>query len=335
MRLKKIITALKANEKVLKTYSATLSHIFYGLNAGALQIARWLPPNRINLAINIKRHGMGFFAEMNWVLYAMAYGNAMGYTCTPRLLSNTYLDATRGRDWLKQYFVFRSNVNKKFNINLFVHNLTDLPNYSLNSASWNVLSIEEANALFNDNLEILPAIREEAEDFIATNLGSDYISIHYRGTDKIREAERVTYEQAIERTMNVLEAVGTKDTKLFVATDEKDFIAYISEHINIDRVVWREDIYRSSDGNPLHAGPNKMRSGSDKYRLGKDALIDTYILSKSRFLVRTCSFLSGWASVFNSELPILMLNKPHANSTWFPDRMLISKSADSERLLQL
>jgi hypothetical protein len=43
-------------------------------------------------------------------------------------------------------------------------------------------------------------------------------------------------------------------------------------------------------------------------------------------LLRTSSSLSGWASVFNLRLPVLMLNQPYPKNLWFPERCVVPRA---------
>jgi hypothetical protein len=55
----------------------------------------------------------------------------------------------------------------------------------------------------------------------------------------------------------------------------------------------------------------------------REALVNCLLLARCRALIRTASFLSGWASVFNPELSVIMLNRPYQEALWFPDREVL------------
>jgi hypothetical protein len=66
--------------------------------------------------------------------------------------------------------------------------------------------------------------------------------------------------------------------------------------------------------------------GEGNYRKGQEALINCLLLSRCSTLIRTTSFLSAWASIFNPGLPIVLLNEPYAKSLWYPEKVLIPRS---------
>jgi hypothetical protein len=77
-------------------------------------------------------------------------------------------------------------------------------------------------------------------------------------------------------------------------------------------VYCHDDHYRSAGGNPVHIA---LGNGYDK---GEDALINALLLSKCATVIRTTSFLSAWASIFNPTLRVVLLNKPYVNRICYP-----------------
>ena len=45
--------------------------------------------------------------------------------------------------------------------------------------------------------------------------------------------------------------------------------------------------------------------------------------SKCTAVIRTTSFLSAWASIFNPDLKVVLLNKPYSNRLWYPEREIL------------
>jgi hypothetical protein len=58
------------------------------------------------------------------------------------------------------------------------------------------------------------------------------------------------------------------------------------------------------------------------FEMGRDSLINCLILSRCRVLVRTCSLLSSWASIFNPALDVVLLNESFEGKSWYPDRII-------------
>jgi hypothetical protein len=76
------------------------------------------------------------------------------------------------------------------------------------------------------------------------------------------------------------------------------------------------------------AAKYKADLGASNYKKGEGALIDCLLLSRCNTLIRTTSFLSAWASIFNPKLPIVLVNRPYPNKFWFPESALAPRSMD-------
>lgn len=123
----------------------------------------------------------------------------------------------------------------------------------------------------------------------------------------------------------VSENMKDRPRYVFIASDQQDLIhelkASISTRNPSMQCVWREQIKRSLDGSPLHLQQDLR--GEERYLLGKDALVDSLIMSRSVALIRTASYLSAWCSIWNPILPVYMVNAPHASKCWFPDNEIL------------
>jgi hypothetical protein len=40
-------------------------------------------------------------------------------------------------------------------------------------------------------------------------------------------------------------------------------------------------------------------------------------------VLRTSSFLSAWASIFKPDLRVYLMNRPYAETLWFPEREIL------------
>jgi hypothetical protein len=65
--------------------------------------------------------------------------------------------------------------------------------------------------------------------------------------------------------------------------------------------------------------------GEGNYRKGEEALINCLLLSRCCALIRTTSFLSAWASIFNPALPIVFAERTIRKKSLVP-----GKAADSQ-----
>ena len=150
-----------------------------------------------------------------------------------------------------------------------------------------------------------PHIHQKVDAYVIKNFGDCFvIGVHYRCTDKFEEAPRVPYEEICAAIQRVADSVADSRYKVFVATDEKAFLSYLLDFYP-DRILFRE-MYRSADGRPID-----VVNEEGNHKKGEDAVIDCLLLSRCQYLVRTASTLSLCSTLFNPDLPQVLLNRPY------------------------
>lgn len=162
---------------------------------------------------------------------------------------------------------------------------------------------QEANTLIRRYIHFKPEILSFVRNFQKEHFEDHFVlAIHYRGTDKIVEAPRITYQAVLKNIQKILDEHATSPYKIFVATDEE---AFLQTMINIygDRVCFNPNATRSTTGKPLHF------QSPDPYQCGLEAIIDALLLSKGNYLIRTSSNLSRWSTYFNPSLPVTELSQ--------------------------
>jgi len=166
--------------------------------------------------------------------------------------------------------------------------------------AWRKISRNDAALIVKKYIRIRPEITEKVEMFCRQYFSRFFIlGVHYRGTDKKKEAPRVPYE-------TVFQAISThlpenQPYQIFVATDEEPFLEAI--RIKFPGSILAIDASRSVGKMGMHF------SKKNQYEIGEAALIDSLLLSKCDLLIRTSSNLSLWATYFNSALPVVLLNQ--------------------------
>ena len=186
------------------------------------------------------------------------------------------------------------------------------------------LTLADANCIYNEYISIDPTILVSVNNFVIKNFcDKNMLGVHFRGTDKSIEAPRVDWEYLVRTIDNYLK--DRPDIEgLFVASDEVGFTEYITERFPELKVISHDDHVRSDGEVAIHS----LNSGGDNYLKGVDALVNSLLLSRCSALIRSSSFLSAWASVFNPGIPVILLNKPHKNGLWFPETEIIKLSQD-------
>jgi hypothetical protein len=245
-----------------------------------------------------------------------------------QLTGSNYVSPPLGKDYFAYFF---ENIklseedklrikNKKIWISKISHiRQLGLPeNYNLK------LTISKAAGLIKKYFRLKKEITDEVNSFCGAYFGNNVLGLHYRGTDKEREAPRVGWEK-VERNVQYYLKNYHKTDCVFISSDEIDFINYIEKQINKQfpkvSVTYRKDKYRSYNRRRLHD-----RFWGDNYHKGRDALINCLLLSRCNVLMKTASLLSGWSKIFNPELPIIMLNEPQEKYLWFPEREIVKQT---------
>ena len=177
------------------------------------------------------------------------------------------------------------------------------------------LTLSEASALFNSHYRPRADVLAEV-DLICSRLGisESTLAVHYRGTDKIHEAGSVPWQvvrEAVEKKVAERPAL----TNILLASDETAFIDSFQSHPFKIPVSIAPATYMPLGHTPVHF------SGHPGLAIGREALLTCLLLSRCGFLVKTASYLSGWAKIFNPSLPTWLLS-PQFGSGRFPDRAL-------------
>jgi hypothetical protein len=274
------------------------------------------------LSVDVDAGSMGFFAQLTWLYQLTQHAEQCGYLPDFRLVSANYADPGRGANWFAYFFdevgwapwIRRLRLSRRR-----PQRIRHLSQVAFSAIA--DLELAEARDLFFRHYAIKKEILREADMFCVHNgIDSHALAVHYRGTDKTLEAERVPYDIALERIQAFL-AAHPGVSSVFVASDEAAFIARCVADLQSVRVCCVQKTTRSHDGMSLHGV-----AGRDPYRTGRGAVLDAVILSRCGTLIRTASSLSGWSCIFNPDLQVVMLNRPYAHTTWFPEAAVLRKA---------
>jgi hypothetical protein len=270
-------------------------------------------------SIEIANVGAGFFAQMTWCLYLLEHCRRHNLIPDIRLTGDSYRDPDRGANWLDYYFdISRAKTSEEIARNT---------RYTKKALEWEdlgqpigvVMSLEDGAGILRRYLTPKPHIMRIVDDFWQTlNADGPVIGVHFRGTDKSSEASRVTWDYCLKVIRLYLHGNDSVN-RVFLASDEQNFIDFIRRSLSEVPVYFRDDHYRSrgSDEPPVFLG------AGGGYEKGEDALVNALLLSKCTTLIRTTSFLSAWASIFNPQLKVILLNKPYEDKLWFPESEIV------------
>jgi hypothetical protein len=270
-------------------------------------------------SVEIASAEVGFFAQLTWCLYLLEHCCRHKLIPDICLTGDIYRDPERGRNWLEYYF----DISRPITSEELARNVR----YTKKAREWEdmgqplgaAISIEDGARILRRYLTPKLHIMKIVDDFwkiISAN--GPVIGLHFRGTDKSSEAPRVSWDYCVKVITQFLKQSATM-YGVFVASDEQKFIDFIKLSVTEVPVYSHDDHYRSRG---INEPPVHLEEG-DGYEKGEDALVNALLLSRCAVLIRTTSFLSAWASIFNPQLKVVLLNRPYADKIWYPESEIL------------
>jgi hypothetical protein len=282
-----------------------------------------LAKQRVNgkyFAVDI-RGSMGMGAMLTHTVKLLKYADNHGlrpvFSFTNPLYANT-----PGSDWFGDYFEFNTDWHVDQKIRSQLSFLQLFHEHSLCGISLpKRMELGEAHRLFLKYLKIRPVIYDLAMDLSRRVSGNAYdVSIHYRGTDKNREAVSVPYED-IAHKLESLTKNGLRAKFAFLATDELSFGDYIRQSFPAIQFYSFDLSQESASRSPRHFS---NLSGRDK---AVEALVNIVAISRSAVCIRTCSHLSAWSKILNPDLTTHTVNRLRKHVDTFPENKIFEAEA--------
>ena len=295
---------------------------------------QWARRNRHRVfAIDLNNPNLGFFANLNFCLPFFAFCEEAGLKPYVRFSSRNYIDTRRGPSWFDYFFENTAlDANDLAHVNDGSIRVCPVRGSSemglplrFSERYYATIDLRRANALLNTCFRLRTEVTDQVAAFAAQHFdGKTPLAVHFRGTDKKLEAPRVAWDLCLATVRNYLGQHPDVDC-VFVASDERAFVDYLVASLPNVRVCHHEDHHSSVDGRPIHLGDG----GSENYFRGEDALVNCLLMARCTALIKSSSLLSAWACVFNPELPVVLLNRPHRDEDlWFPEAELAKRSMD-------
>ena len=280
----------------------------------------WMRTTNGLCSVEIACPGIGFFAQMTWCLYILEYCERHRLIPDIRLTA-VYTDPGKGSNWLDYYFNRYPTINAD-ELASRLHYTVKIDHHRGPPVRPR-LNIDEAALVFRKYLEPKPHITQLVESFWnGLNVSGPILGVHYRGTDKFGEASRVPWQHCLDIINKYVEE--NRISAVFAASDEQAFVDWLKHSVQSTPVYFRNDHYRGLDIRPIHT-----EIEGNGYAKGEDALVNALLLAKCSMVVRTTSFLSAWASIFNPNLRVILLNKPHRHNLWYPETEIL-RTASTE-----
>ncbi len=207
-----------------------------------------------------------------------------------------FFEKEKGSNWWNYYF-------KPINIGSMkgkLKCLTDAEKAHFGNSSLYFMNRKRACYLISKYIRLKTNLIAEIKAFQKKHFYGFYmIGVHYRGTDKYKEAQKVSYETLLKKVTCCLDSNRSKNPKVFLATDDIEAKKFLEKHLG-SNIITQNILYSSGT-----VGVHYRYKG---YLLGKCAVMDAYLLSKCHQLIRTSSNLSAVSAYLNPSLLVTNLN---------------------------
>jgi hypothetical protein len=263
----------------------------------------------------------GFFAIMQMILFILVHCRNHGLYPDISAKGGTYGEETGTIDWFAELFeniarpprLIADRLSTRADVR--TARIRDGSELGFRSRYEMQLSLAEASELFNGRYRPAAAVRTEVESIVKRiGISDQTLAVHYRGTDKVHEAGQVPWSAVCECVATAARG-RPRLRQLFLATDEVEFAEYFKKWPFKLPVIVAPAEFLPVGNRPVHF------SGHPGLAIGREALITCLLLARCGFLLKTSSYLSGWAKIFNPALPVWLISPP-IGAGFFPDRAL-------------
>jgi hypothetical protein len=192
-------------------------------------------------------------------------------------------------DWtniLKQMYSFDlSNINHEEQVLVmfdyaFAYTKNLSKHASLLPVEWPTRTAESLlQYLLKNYLFLKPSIQAEVDEFAKKNFVGSVIGVHIRYTDNLKDGKLIPLGEYPKKLDKLL--AENPNATIFLSTDNEDVYKILKE--KYPSVISTNKFYSNKNGEPvaIHSG----YGCKDKLQMGKEALIDMFLLSKCDYLV--------------------------------------------------
>lgn len=187
-------------------------------------------------------------------------------------------------------------------------------NFSYLGVDYRFRSLRDANDVWSSSYALKESLRDQLDaelDQLGLQPG-EYVSVHYRGSDKSIEAITPNFTAVAQE----LEVFIEEGRKVFVASDDASFVDYIRDTYGESVVIPHH--HRADGSTAIH-----HRADVDGDEAAREALLTMLCLAGSSAMVKTPSALSGFSLVLNPDIVVKPVGRIRFEvRDWFPDNLL-------------
>lgn len=262
----------------------------------------------------------GFFAVMQTILFILVYCEENGLYPDISAKGGIYGEATGTIDWFGALFdaiqIPDPSIASKLRARsgFRTSRIRGVEELGFRTLYDKDLSLAKASALFNSRYRPSAGVIRDVDSVCERlSISSSTLAVHYRGTDKVHEAGIVSPSLLCDAVEKMARARGFE--QILLASDDLPFIQLFQSYPFKLPVTIAPAVYTSKAGKAIHF------SGHPGLAIGREALVTCLLLSRCGFLIKTPSYLSGWAKIINPLLPVWLIS-PLLSRGLFPDSQL-------------
>ena len=161
--------------------------------------------------------------------------------------------------------------------------------------------------MFFKNYKIKDDILNFIKNYEESNFNCENIlGVHIRATDMISTGQNKNVEYFIDKIKEVIQK--NVIDKIFIATDDNEIIKTCTNIFNNKKILYLDNIERvdnNSIGQHDRINTNNYIYNNRKYHnylCGKEVIIDTFLLSKCNYFIRSYSAVSDLAILFSDKI---------------------------------
>ena len=156
------------------------------------------------------------------------------------------------------------------------------------------------NELIKKYIIVKDHIIEKLNNFLKNKIQTEnYASIHYRGTDHVKDEGGVDKQMYFDSLQEIIHLYD----KILVCSDEQEFIDEITSKFDLNKIVSYPS-FRSKNKEAIH-----FNNYGVKYKSGEDVLIESLLMSKGKYLIRTISGVTQFSILSNLDLKYTNIDK--------------------------
>lgn len=198
-----------------------------------------------------------------------------------------------------------------------------------------------AQRLFFHFFKLPMVVLDTVDTFFAPYDGQKIVGLHYRGTDKLIDpwTNPVSEELFLQTALDLIREKEGVDL-VFLASDEQRIISHAKRVLPLPVISFpqkRKYTNPSVVGSPEIGGQETSLLNTSRGRqdfeplfrgnqpnentaIGRNAIIDSLLLSRCKYLLKCHSALSGWSKIWNPQLEAYRVAA--FKTDWFPDAFI-------------